>query len=183
MKKRESRIFVILLVLSIVFLALSICFRVRVYESKTYTERNDIAMYISKYRHLPSNYILKEENTYDTRVDAIANGYAFGGNVFEYRDEITNHTKNNDLVEADYYPDIEEIIKDGKRGPYRFVYTNSGKFELFYTTDHYYTFHRLTVFRINLFSNIMLICFVQTFSGFTAMLIFAQIRSNRKEGK
>ena len=183
MKKRENRIFIILLTLSIVFLILANCFRVRVYESRTYTKRNDIAMYIIKYRHLPSNYILKEENTYDTTVDAIANGYAFGGNVFRYEGPITKHTKNTDLIEADYYPDVEEIIASERRGPYRFVYTNSGRFELFYTENHYESFHRLTVFKINLFSNIMWICFVQTFSGFTVMLIVAQVKSNKKEGE
>ena len=181
MKKRENRIFTILLVLSIAFLILAISFRVRVYESKTYTKRNDIAMYIIKYRHLPSNYILQEDNTYDTTVEAIANGYAFGGKVFRYEGPITKYTKNTDLKEADYYPDVEEIIASEGRGPYRFVYTNSGRFELFYTDNHYESFHRLTVFKINLFSNIMWICFIQTFSGSLAMIIIFQVESNRKE--
>ena len=191
MKKRENRIFIILLTLSIVFLILANCFRVRVYESRTYTKRNDIAMYIIKYRHLPSNYILKEENTYDTTVEAIANGYAFGGNVFENREKELP-VIDQEYIEADYYPDLEATIEGGTRGKYRFVYTNSGKFEIYYSENHYGlspnyegepAFIRITAFKINLFSNIMWICFVQTFSGFTVMLIVAQVKSNKKEGE
>ena len=183
MKKRENKVFVILLILSVVFLILATSFRVRVYESKTYTKRNDIAMYITRYRHLPSNYILKEENEYDTRVEALKHGYSFGGEVFRYEDSITRYTNNPDLREADYYPDLEATINGGSRGGYRFVYTNSGRFELFYTEDHYKTFHKLTTFRINLFSNIMWICFIQTYSGFTVMVVFIQIKSNKRKGK
>ena len=140
-------------------------------------------MYITKYRHLPSNYILQEDNTYDTTVEAIANGYAFGGKVFRYEGPITKYTNNTDLKEADYYPDVEEIIASERRGPYRFVYTNSGRFELFYTDNHYESFHRLTVFKINLFSNIMWICFIQTFSGCIVMIIYMQIRINKRKGE
>ena len=188
--RRDAKTLIILLVLSVLFLVLAISFRVRVYESKTYTKRNDIAMYIIKYRHLPSNYILKEDNPYTTTVNALENGYAFGGDMFRYEGYITEYTKNKDLKEADYYPDLDATIASGKRGKYRFVYTNSGKFEIYYSENHYGqspnydgepAFIKITAFKINIFSNIMWICFVQTFSGSLALIIVFQIKSNRKE--
>ena len=192
MKKKEKIIYSILVMLSIIFIILGYSLKVRVYRGKEYTERNEIALYIYKYRELPSNYIKKEDNPYQTTKEALENGYSFGGSIFDYKGEITEYTKNEDLREADYYPNLEENLAkesygpgESARGKYRLVYTASGKKEVFYSESHYNqkpknNFKRLSIARINLASNIMWICFGQTFSGVIVMTIFIEMRENKK---
>lgn len=175
-KKTRFYFFIGICILSILFLILAVCLKVEVRENKTYEDRDHLAMYIIEYRHLPNNYILKEENPYLTRKEAVQNGVSFGGDVFEYRDEITKYTKNTDLREADYYLDREKGRDAG-----RFIYTASGKFELFYTTDHYDSFTRITAFKINFASNVMWFFFYGTYGYILVIIIKKQMEVNRRK--
>ncbi len=185
--KRDKRVLIILFLLSVLFLILGISLEKKVYENKTYTDRNEVALYLMKYHKLPSNYLTKEEADarYDSRKDAIIDGYAIGGDIFEYKGEIIEYTNNQDLREADYYPDLEYAKKNG-RGLYRIVYTASGKFELFCTESHYNqkhenNFYKLTEFEIQLPSFIMWCCFIQTAGGMVVFIGAHQITLNRRK--
>lgn len=147
--------------LSGLFLILGISTRHYPKEEQAYFERDDIARYIYKYEKLPINFVTNDENTKNrlgdgTTQSIISKDLNFGGTTFEYNEPISSFTTNQRLFEADYYPNREDAIQNG-RGAFRLVYSLHGKIEVFYTENHYESFNKLSKFSLNALSNSMYI--------------------------
>ncbi len=107
-------------------------------EDGEYTARDQVALYLHTYGHLPSNYITKEEaralgwvsskgNLWD-----VAPGKSIGGDSFGNREGKLPEEKGLRYYECD-------INFDGSfRGGERLIYSNRG--QIYYTGDHYNTF-------------------------------------------
>ncbi len=106
-------------------------------EDGSYTERDDVALYLLTYGHLPGNFI--------TKAEARALGWP-GGGLEEYApgkciggDEFGNYEGIlPDVPGRTYYEcDIDTLGADS-RGTKRLVYSDDGS--IYYTADHYETF-------------------------------------------
>ena len=122
---------VFLLFLTLLLLILSITTRVRVKETGQYSTKNEVALYLYTYHHLPSNYVSKRDPSIkDTSVPP-SDGRYFGGDVHYYKKRITEYTTKTDLRECDLsYSSTEN------RGSKRLVYSTDFT-EIFYTYTHY----------------------------------------------
>lgn len=106
-------------------------------EDGSYTARDDVALYLHLYGHLPDNFI--------TKADARALGWP-GGGLEEYApgkciggDEFGNYEGTLPDVPGLVYHecDIDTLGADS-RGAKRIVYSDDGN--VYYTDDHYGTF-------------------------------------------
>lgn len=107
-------------------------------EDGTYTSAEEVAEYIHRFGHLPSNYITKKEaenlgwessrgNLWD-----VAPGKSIGGSRFgNYEGELPD-AKGRKWYECDIN------YQGGYRNSERIVYSNDGL--VYYTNDHYETF-------------------------------------------
>lgn len=106
-------------------------------ESGTYDGKDDVALYLHTYGHLPGNYITKK--------DARALGWD-GGSVEKY--------SPGKCIGGDYFGNYEGALPDGEyhecdintlgkssRGAERIIYSTDGR--IYYTGDHYETFELL----------------------------------------
>ena len=107
-------------------------------ENGKYYSKDEVALYIHTYRHLPSNFITKK--------DARALGWS-GGSVEPYfpggaigGDYYGNYEGNLPTGKKYYECDIDTQGKS-KRGSKRIIYSNDGS--VYYTDDHYETFTKL----------------------------------------
>ena len=107
-----------------------------------YTSKEDVALYIHLYGHLPENFITKAEakklgwgDTYGS-VDDAAPGKSIGGDRFGNREGLLPKKTGRTYTECD-------IDTRGKksRGAKRIVFSNDGL--VYYTGDHYETFELL----------------------------------------
>ena len=107
-------------------------------EDGSYTERDDVALYIHTYGRLPDNYITKNEaedlgwKSSEGNLWEVAPGMCIGGNRFG------NYEGN--LPDGDYR-ECDVNYEGGYRGPERLVYSSDGR--IYYTADHYSTFEQL----------------------------------------
>ncbi len=102
-------------------------------QTKYYTSKDEVALYLKTYNDLPDNYIRKDQynnggkNTYgsSTRVggDYFSNKYGNG----EYMINVARSMTECDIAKS-----------NTNRGVERLVY--SSEFRIFYTNDHYETF-------------------------------------------
>ena len=104
-------------------------------ESGYYYARDDVALYIHLYGHLPDNYITKSE------ADQMGwspedRDYVVGGNRFGNREGKLPKKPGRQYYEADVQAGYTH-----HRGPQRLVYSDDGL--IFYTSDHYETFEQL----------------------------------------
>ena len=106
-------------------------------EDGSYTARDDVALYLAIYGHLPGNFI--------TKAEARALGWP-GGGLEEYApgkciggDEFGNYEGIlPDVPGRTYYEcDIDTLGADS-RGAKRIVFSNDGN--IYYTADHYESF-------------------------------------------
>ncbi len=109
-------------------------------ENGIYDSKDDVALYIHTYGHLPSNYITKKEAQKlgwkggDLRPyapDKCIGGSGFGNNEGKLPDE-----KGRQYYECDI-----GTLNKKSRGEKRIVYSNDGL--VYYTDDHYKSFERL----------------------------------------
>ena len=111
-------------------------------EDGVYTAKEDVALYLMLYGHLPSNFITKSDAQalgWDSRQGNlwdVAPGMSIGGDVFGNREGLLPKTKGRTYYECDI--DYE----GGYRGSKRIVYSNDGL--IYYTEDHYQTFECLS---------------------------------------
>lgn len=110
-------------------------------EDGSYTSKDEVALYLHLYHHLPSNYITKDEakelgwisskgNLWD-----VAPGKSIGGSRFGNYERQLPDAKNRHYYECD-------IDFDGQyRNASRIIYSDDGL--VFYTEDHYETFEQL----------------------------------------
>lgn len=114
----------------------------KIAEDGLYTSREDVALYIHTYGHLPANFITKAEakelgwgDRYGS-VDDAAPGKSIGGDRFGNREGLLPKKKGRTYTECD----IGTMGKKS-RGARRIVFSNDGL--VYYTGDHYETFELL----------------------------------------
>ena len=106
-------------------------------EDGTYTSKDDVALYIHTYGHLPKNFVTKNEarnkGWEGGSLEDYFPGCSIGGDKFGNREGILPTKKGRTYTECD-------IDTKGKksRGAKRIVFSNDGL--IYYTDDHYETF-------------------------------------------
>lgn len=109
-------------------------------EDGSYTSKDEVALYIHTYGHLPENYITKDE-AYDLgwksegTLDEVAPGMSIGGDYYGNYEGVLPDEPGREYHECDI--DYESGNRNGKR----IVYSNDGN--IYYTEDHYNGFEHL----------------------------------------
>lgn len=109
-------------------------------EDGSYTSKEEVALYIHTYGHLPENYITKDE-AYDLgwksegTLDEVAPGMSIGGDYYGNYEGVLPDEPGREYHECDI--DYESGNRNGKR----IVYSNDGN--IYYTEDHYNSFEHL----------------------------------------
>lgn len=109
-------------------------------EDGSYTSKDEVALYIHIYGHLPENYITKDE-AYDLgwksegTLDEVAPGMSIGGDYYGNYEGVLPDEPGREYHECDI--DYESGNRNGKR----IVYSNDGN--IYYTEDHYNSFEHL----------------------------------------
>lgn len=109
-------------------------------EGGSYTTKEDVALYLHTYGHLPDNFITKSEAENlgwgGGSLEPYAPGKCIGGTYFgNYENKLP--TKNG----RKYYECDIDTLGASARGAKRLVYSNDGL--IYYTEDHYETFQLL----------------------------------------
>ena len=133
--------------------------RVRLHTS--YTDKEDVALYIMKYHELPPNYVTKEGKEYYLNHSAIPRNpdYVVGGDTYFDTAKLSSFGIKSDtrLKECDI---VTASYTLNNRGQFRLVFTcNEKHSRVFYTEDHYSTFQELTSFKLQLPRNVFWIIF------------------------
>ncbi len=107
-------------------------------ENKTYNSKDEVALYIHLFGHLPSNYITKKEaqklGWESGSLEKYAPGKSIGGDRFGNYEGI--------LPKGKTYTECDIDTKGKKsRGAKRIVFSNDGC--IYYTDDHYKSFELL----------------------------------------
>ena len=109
-------------------------------EDGVYTTKDDVALYLHTYGHLPSNFITKKEaeklGWSGGSLEPYAPGKCIGGSHFGNYEGILPEKDGRSYTECD----IDKLGAD-KRGAKRIVFSNDGL--IYYTEDHYETFELL----------------------------------------
>ena len=109
--------------------------------ARAYTSKDEVALYIYTYDHLPSNYITKKEAkalgwvSSEGNLDEVAPGMNIGGDYFGNYEGILPEEDDRDYYECDI--DFDGTYRNAKR----IVYSNDGL--IYYTEDHYESFELL----------------------------------------
>ena len=109
-------------------------------EDGSYTTKEDVALYIHLYGHLPSNFITKREAEAlgwpGGSLEPYAPGMCIGGGRFGNYEGNLPTKKGRSYTECDI-----DTLGARSRGPKRIVFSNDGL--IYYTGDHYETFELL----------------------------------------
>lgn len=109
-------------------------------EDGVYTTKEDVALYIHLYGHLPSNFITKREAEAlgwpGGSLEPYAPGMCIGGGRFGNYEGNLPTKKGRSYTECDI-----DTLGARSRGPKRIVFSNDGL--IYYTGDHYETFELL----------------------------------------
>lgn len=114
---------------------------IQVTEDGTYTSREEVAVYIHTYGHLPSNYITKAEAkklgwvSSEGNLNEVAPGKSIGGDSFGNYEKMLPEEEGRKYYECDI--DFDGTYRNEKR----IIYSNDGL--IFYTGDHYETFEQV----------------------------------------
>ena len=110
-------------------------------ENGSYTSKEDVALYINTYGHLPSNFVTKSEASKmgwvanKGNLQDVCKGCSIGGDSFGNREGHLPKAKGRKYYECDI------DYHGGFREEKRLVYSNDGL--IYYTEDHYNTFELL----------------------------------------
>lgn len=115
--------------------------RQKVTEDGEYSQKEDVALYLHLFEHLPDNYISKSEakklgwvstkgNLWD-----VAPGKSIGGDPFGNREGSLPEKRSRKYYECDVN------YQGGVRGPERIIYSSDGL--IYYTDNHYNSFEKL----------------------------------------
>ena len=103
----------------------------------TYTTKEDVALYIHTYGHLPGNFITKKEarelGWSGGSVEDYAPGKCIGGDHFGNYEGLLPEKSGRSYTECD----IDTLGSSG-RGAKRIIFSNDGL--IYYTDDHYASF-------------------------------------------
>ena len=106
-------------------------------ENGYYTTKEDVALYLYTYGHLPDNFITKKEaealGWSGGGLDDYAYGYCIGGNRFGNYEGLLPEANGRTYTECDI-----DTMHASKRGAKRIVFSNDGL--IYYTDDHYESF-------------------------------------------
>ena len=109
-------------------------------EDGVYTSKEDVALYIHTYGHLPQNFISKKEaqnlGWEGGSLEPYAPGKCIGGSHFGNYEGILPEKDGRSYTECDI-----DTLGASKRGAKRIVFSNDGL--IYYTEDHYETFELL----------------------------------------
>ena len=109
-------------------------------EDGVYTTKDDVALYIHTYGHLPGNFITKKEAEAlgwpGGSLEPYAPGKCIGGSRFGNYEGILPEKDGRTYTECDI-----DTLGASKRGAKRIVFSNDGL--IYYTEDHYETFELL----------------------------------------
>jgi guanyl-specific ribonuclease Sa len=109
-------------------------------EDGSYTSKEDVALYIHLYGHLPENFITKKDaealGWSGGSLEPYAPGKCIGGSRFGNYEGLLPEKDGRTYTECD----IDTLGAD-KRGAKRIVFSNDGL--IYYTEDHYETFELL----------------------------------------
>lgn len=110
-------------------------------ESGTYTSKEEVALYLHTYQHLPENFITKNEakelgwDNNEGNLAKVATGKSIGGDYFGNYQRILPEQENRNYYECD-------IDSNGShRSAKRIIFSNDGL--IFYTENHYQSFELL----------------------------------------
>ncbi|MBR2257051.1 MAG: ribonuclease [Blautia sp.] len=110
-------------------------------EDGTYTGKDEVALYIHTYGHLPSNFITKKEakalgwESSKGNLEDVAPGKSIGG------DRFGNYEGQLPQKEGRTYTECDIEFEGGYRDAKRIIFSNDGL--IFYTEDHYQSFEQL----------------------------------------
>lgn len=106
-------------------------------ENGSYSSKEDVALYLHTYGHLPGNFITKKEAQAlgwpGGGLEAYAPGKCIGG------DHFGNY--EGKLPDGKYHECDIDTLGESSRGAKRIIYSDSG--EIYYTEDHYESFTQL----------------------------------------
>ena len=106
-------------------------------ENESYTSKDDVALYIHVYGHLPSNFITKKDaeklGWSGGSLEPYAPGKCIGGDRFGNYEGLLPKKTGRSYTECD----IDTLGKKS-RGAKRIVFSNDGL--IYYTDDHYASF-------------------------------------------
>ena len=109
-------------------------------EDGSYTSKEDVALYIHTYGHLPGNFITKKEaqalGWSGGSLEPYAPGKCIGGSHFGNYEGLLPEADGRSYTECD----IDTLGADS-RGAKRIVFSNDGL--IYYTGDHYASFELL----------------------------------------
>lgn len=109
-------------------------------EDGAYTTKDDVALYIHTYGHLPDNFITKKDAQAlgwpSGSLEPYAPGKCIGGSRFGNYEGLLSEADGRTYTECD----IDTLGADS-RGAKRIVFSNNGL--IYYTEDHYKSFELL----------------------------------------
>lgn len=109
-------------------------------EDGSYTTREDLALYIHTYGHLPDNFVTKEEarsaGWEGGGLDGVLPGMCIGGDRFGNREGLLPEATGRSWTECDV-----NTLHAKSRGAERIVFSNDGL--IYYTGNHYDSFELL----------------------------------------
>ena len=109
-------------------------------EDGVYTTKEDLALYIHTYGHLPSNFITKKEaeaaGWSGGSLERVLPGMCIGGDYFGNYEGALPKAKGRKWTECDV-----NTLGSRTRGPERILFSNDGL--IYYTPDHYESFELL----------------------------------------
>lgn len=109
-------------------------------EEGEYSSKEDVALYIHLYGHLPDNYITKKEAEKlgwpGGSLEPYAPGKCIGGSRFGNYEGLLPEKEGRTYTECDI-----DTLGAEKRGAKRIVFSNDGL--IYYTEDHYQSFELL----------------------------------------
>ena len=109
-------------------------------EDGSYTSKEDVALYIHTYGHLPGNFITKKEAQVlgwsGGSLEPYAPGKCIGGSHFGNYEGLLPEAEGRSYTECDI-----DTLGAGSRGAKRIVFSNDGL--IYYTGDHYESFELL----------------------------------------
>ena len=109
-------------------------------ENGVYTTKDDVALYLHTYGHLPSNFITKAEaraaGWEGGSLEPYCPGMCIGGDRFGNREGLLPDAAGRVWTECDI-----NTLGASSRGAERIVFSNDGL--IYYTGDHYESFEQL----------------------------------------
>lgn len=128
----------------------------------SYTDKEEVALYIMQYKELPPNYITHYGLEYVEKHNVESDGYFYivGGDTHFNVGKLESFgiNKSTKLKECDIAGGLYNA--SSSRGGQRLVYTcNTKNVRVFYTYDHYSSFVELKSFNLQIVRNIFWIIF------------------------